>query len=863
MRKKTTLQHVLYGILFFSGFAGLGYEMVWTRMLSVGLGHEIIAVLAVVGAFFCGMALGAWSLDATVSRSRRPGRWYALLELAIGLWSLILIFLISPANRLAAALTGIDPSGLRHWAVAFILPFLLLLPATFAMGATLPAMERLFSRLRQDGWSVGGLYAANTFGAVAGTLLTTFFISPTIGFRATAVLLAGANFLCALAVVLGPARRELERPPLPAETSPLSDSRRIMGTLFLTGFLGIGYEVLVVRVASQVLENTIYSFASLLAVYLVGTAAGAAIYQVLAPRRQFESVLTYLLQSLAFFCLIGVAMLPYSEQIFLLLRDMFGGDIRGAIIGEIGLAASVFFPPTLVMGAIFSHLAQAARKPSGGVGKALSINTLGASTAPLVFGIFLLPAFGSKFCLVFASLGYLLLIPSRQWKQCLPAAVPIGLGAVLLLTPANFTFISLAPSSRIVEHIEGVTATVSVIADRRKDYYLKVNNKFLMGGTASHFSDWRQGHIPLLLHPQPKNALFLGLGTGATFAASSDHPQLVAHGVELVPEVVRVLPYFEKSTGPIADNLRSKIHVADARRFVNASDESFDVIVADLFHPARDGAGFLYTLEHFEAIKNLLKPDGLFCQWLPLYQMDLEVLRTIIRTFLYVFPDGKGFLATYSLQTPIFGLVSGRGNSVYPLDYMEKRVAGDVLKRRLEAQRLDSTYALFGSYVAGPRELRHFVGKGPINTDDQPRVIFNAPQFAYRDNEPASERLLALLDNLNPNPEQILQKGKTDEARDIHDRLRAYWIARDQFLHAGVGVRQSASVEDMLNQVRDPLLAIIRQSPDFEPAYNPLLAMAQTLYKKNPDAARRLLFELEAANPKRQDAKRLREYLFN
>ena len=166
MKKEIANVRILYLILFLSGFAGLGYEMVWTRMLSVGLGHEIIAVLSVVAAFFCGMALGAWCLDGVVSRSYRPGHWYAALELGIGLWSLILIFLIPPANHLAALLADTGSSVIRHWSVAFVLPLLLFLPATFAMGATLPAMERLFSRLRQDGWSVGGLYATNTFGAM-------------------------------------------------------------------------------------------------------------------------------------------------------------------------------------------------------------------------------------------------------------------------------------------------------------------------------------------------------------------------------------------------------------------------------------------------------------------------------------------------------------------------------------------------------------------------------------------------------------------------------------------------------------------------------------------------------------------------
>jgi len=859
--KKNPRPPFLYFFLFMSGFAGLGYEIVWTRTLSVGLGHEIVAVLAVVGAFFCGMSLGAWSLDSRVSRSSRPGRWYAVLESGIGLWSLILIFFMPSANRLAAALISADPSVFRHWSVAFILPFLLLLPATFAMGATLPAMERLFSRMRRDGWSVGGLYAANTFGAVAGVLMTTFLIAPALGFRATAGLLAVVNFLCAAGVAVGPARREAERLPVSAGDGIEPGSRRIMWSLFLTGLLGIGYEVLAVRVASQVLENTVYSFAGLLSVYLVGTAAGAAVYQSVIPRGRFETVLTRLLQSLAFFCLVGVAMLPFAERIVSSLRNIMGEGLSGAIAGEVGLAASILLLPTMAMGATFSHLAQGARRSSGGVGRALSINTLGASVAPLVFGVFLLPAMGSKLCLVLSSLGYLLLIPERRWKLWLPAVIPLGFSAWLLIHPTGFQFITLMPGSRVVEHTEGVMAAVSVLEDSRNDYYLKVNNKFMMGGTASAFSDRRQGHIPLLLHPRPETALFLGLGTGATLSASADHPHLVAHGVELVPEVIRVLPYFEKATGPLDDPDRFRLHVADARRFVNTWRGSFDVIVADLFHPARDGAGFLYTVEHFQAIRALMNPGGVFCQWLPLHQMGLDVLRTIIRTFLHVFPDGKGVLATNSLQTPIIGLISSNGDRLYPADYIERRAADGRLRRRLASIRLHNTYTLFGSFIAGPGDLLCFAGKGPLNTDDHPVVIYQAPEFAYAANEPPYVRLLAFLDHLHPLPHQILQEAETDAEKVVHDRLSAYWAARNKFLRTGVGVNRTESVEGMLRQVRDPLLSIVRESPDFEAAYNPLLAMAERLHPINPETARRLLFELEDANPARQDARKLRESL--
>lgn len=860
---KNIQQVTLYTILFSSGFAGLGYEMVWTRMLAVGLGHEIVAVLAVVAAFFCGMALGAWSLDGSVSRSRQPGRWYAALELTIGIWSLVLIFLIPPANRFAGLLAGGDPSMLRHWFVAFALPFFLLLPATFAMGATLPAMERFFSRLSGDGWSVGGLYAANTFGAVAGTLVTTFLLAPTLGFRATCGLLAIVNFLCVVGVMSGPARNEIRRAPVSVTDSITPDPKRVMITLFLTGFIGIGYEVLVVRVACQILENTVYSFASLLAVYLMGTAAGAALYQAIVPRRKFELILTCLLQSLAFFCLTGIAVLSFAEHIFLALRNLMGGGMPGAVAGEMGIAASVFFLPTLIMGATFSHLAQASRTPSGGVGQALAINTLGGAMSPLVFGVFLLPALGARLCLLAASTCYLFLIPMLPWKRWLPAAVPLGLAAMLWLNPFGLSFITLPLGSRVVKHIEGVMADVSVIEDQRADFYLQVNNKFVMGGTASRFSDWRQGHIPLLLHPNPKTALFLGLGTGATFAGSEDHPQLVAHGVELVPEVVKVLPYFEKSTGPLNQYERLRIHVADARRFVNACHQSFDVVVADLFHPARDGAGFLYTVEHFKAIRSLLNTGGIFCQWLPLYQMDLDVLRIIIRTFMHVFPNGRAFIATYSLETPIIGLIAGAEDIFYPIDYIEKRVTDDRLRKRLKSLRLANTYSFFGNFIAGNRDLNNFAGTGPLNTDDDPIIIFSAPQFVYSKHDPAYVRLLSMLTKFNPTPDQILGLKDAASEKLVGERLVSYWRARNDFLEAGIGVEQTSNVERMLQQIKDPLLSIVRESSDFEAAYNPLLAMAQQLHKSDPQGARQLLVELESANPNRRDAKRLLEYLSN
>jgi spermidine synthase len=301
--------------------------------------------------------------------------------------------------------------------------------------------------------------------------------------------------------------------------------------------------------------------------------------------------------------------------------------------------------------------------------------------------------------------------------------------------------------------------------------------------------------------------------------------------------------------------------VADARRFVNATDATYDVIVADLFHPARDGAGSLYTVEHFQAIRSRLRPGGLFCQWLPLYQLDLSVLQTIIRTFLDVFPGGEAFLAQYSLKMPILGLMAATKPLRYPPDWLEREVKDCQMRDSLDALHLQDSLALFGLFLAGNGDLRAFAGPGPLNTDDRPVVIFVAPRFVYSRQEPPSARLLALLQQLHPHPLDILQADHTPAADRQQARLASYWQARQHFLLAGVGVEDTADPRKMLAAVREPLLSIVRQDQDFAPAYDPLLVLAWRLSQSEPLAARELLQELEQANPKRQDARKLLEYL--
>lgn len=848
---KTHGRVAVYHIIFFlSGVAGLGYQMAWTRMFAVGLGHEMPSMLAVVAAFFGGLALGSWALDGVISRSDKPGHWYVWLELLIGLWGLVSIWLIGFFNDVALQLIGVEPSPIWHWAVAFGVPLVVLLPATTAMGATLPAMERFVSPLTKDGRCIGGLYSANTAGAVAGTLASAFLIIPWLGFGKTVAILAAVNFVCVGAVVLF----GLERRPRAIRQAAEAQSQalprwRIAATVFFTGLLGIGYEVLGVRVMSQVMENTVYSFAAVLSVYLLGTAVGAALYQRLGQRWSFTPLLGYLLCGLASACMLGVASLAVAKSLYAHLRTHYFGDsVAGVMASEMVIAAMVFGLPTVLMGATFSHLVQGFKRSDGGVGRAAAVNTLGGAMAPLLFGVVLLPLIGAKWALVVLALSYLVLIPRSAKIGWVWQTVPV----ILVLTlPQNLQVITKVPNQKIIDYREGVMAAVAVVQDNNGDYTLRVNNRFRMGSTDPQGVAFEslQAHVPLLLHPNPKRALFLGLGTAITFRSSAFQPGLQADGVELVPEVVDVLGYFKPVNLPEEGARQQKIYIADARRFVRATGNQYDVIVADLFHPGRDGAGSLYTLEHFQSVRDRLAPSGLFCQWLPLYQLDEPTLRVIIKTFLEVFPNTRGYLADFEIQHPALGLVGTIAPKRYPTDWFEKRVQDTQLKRYLKGLFLGDSVRLFGSCVADTAQLRSYAGDASINTDDHPVVTFTAPEFTNQQDATSYGRLLSLLNHSRIEPSQILDAISNTASTTFADRLLDFIKARDKYIHG-----QAAWVEGRQQQATDAWFESASLSVDFTTAYARCLALADIHAKTDLPQARTLLTRLAQVQPHRPDA---------
>jgi len=834
-----------------SGFAGLGYQLVWTQQCSLWLGHESAAVLAVVAAFFGGSSLGAFWFGPRIEASRHPTRWYAGSELIIGLWAPVLVWLVPRYGGLALAVTGLEPSWLWQWSVAFFATFLLLLPATSAMGATLPAMERITSGLVQERRSVALLYATNTLGAVLGVLVTAGYMIARLGLATTSLVCATLNLMCAGAAFLAfPTDVE----PLPSNPGPSARTTRVIAILASTGLLGIGYEVLVVRVLSQVTENTVYTFAALLAIYLLGSAGGAAIYERWLFRRyRRRSLGDWLLGALAIACLLGNFSLWSADATLSAARSALGaGAARGAL-AEVFPALLAFALPTLVMGASFSHWCARAKAAGLSFGIAVGWNTLGAALAPASFGVVLAPLLGPKLSLALIPIGYLALCSRRFLAQPL-VLVPAAGGLLSVLLSPPLAFVELPDGSRIVRYEDGPTAAVSVVEDGAGVLRLRINNRAQEGSSATQRVDGRQAFLPLLLHPAPERALFLGLGTGVTASLAARDPTLRVDAVELLPEVIRAAELFAPSVEGGAAWPRLRLHRADARRYVRASNERFDLIVADNFHPARSGSGSLYTVEHFQAIRRRLAHGGLFCQWLPLHQLDRETLRSIVASFMAAYPAGSALIASGSLETPVLGLVGGNDDARFDAGRLRERRSRVALPQLLSGIGLEDELAVLGSFVAGPSSLRRFAGNAPLNTDDYPIVTYTAPAVTYSPDSTAAERFVALLRELSLTPRELLGPG-ADAA--FSKRLAAYWAARNLFIESGRDVRPSNDAGVMLAQVREPLLAVLRLSPDFRPAYDPLLAMAAALARSNVTDARLLLGELDALQPARRDAAQL------
>jgi len=749
---------LLLTCFFFSGVTALVFEIVWTRWFAVLFGSTSTSAAVVLAATFLGIAVGNRVFGGIADRSSNPAMLYGRLELGVAGGVLFVYLILSRFESVYGALyqnlAGNQPLLIT---VKLLFSLVVLFPATFFMGGTLPVVIRSLYRGSESFGPVSGfVYGIHTVGAVIGTLLAGFYLPVAIGMRRTALCGAIINAIIFFLMVIlrrpysrwiNRVQHELTRlaPEPPQSTG--GQRRFVVSVAFFSGFFTLAMQILWTRMFSLYYPNTIYNFASIVTFFLIGLAGGALIVSLVTRYVQRSGLILALALIFAGF---GIAVSP---ALFFLWPEtnQMGSAISwhglDSLMNSLSAVGMTILPGVLPAGMVLPLTWRLYMSNDAVVGRDVGaltcVNTIGVLLGSLAAGFLILPVVGLTIGIQLISVGYivmgvvaaLIFVERKAWRIAIPSCT-FCLAAVLSLSGATlFSPLFLRPGSRLLFFKEGVSGNVAVI-QRADGRMLKVNNFITMGGTRSLVNDQLQAHLPLLLHDDPGSVAFIGVGTGITPGASVLHPEpnrIVA--IEIMPEIVEALGYFADENRNFMHDPRVEIVADCGRSYLHGTDEKFDVIVADLFHPYNSGTAYLFTQEHFLRMRLKLNEGGIYFHWLPLYQLSEDDFFSILATFTSVFPHVTVWRGELTPHKHVMGLAGyaerDRETSSVNLAARLKQLndATDVNNPLLSS--VDAFYALCaGEFLVEADALQEV----PLNLDDVPRLEFSAPlSLQYRE----------------------------------------------------------------------------------------------------------------------------------
>jgi spermidine synthase len=807
---------LLFACFFVSGASGLVYEVVWLRWLVHLFGATTLAVATILTAFMGGLALGSWLGGRLAARLPHPLRAYGWLEIAIGAWALALpatLAAIPPALRWLGATEASSFTALSL--ARFGLAGALLLLPTACMGATLPLLaEAAAPRIAGRGGRVGRLYAVNTAGAVLGTATAGFLLLPSIGVSWTnrlAVLLNVAVGAAALGLsAWSPGGRAATPAPAADRTIDRPATRLALGAVLVSGALAMVYEVAWTRALALVLGSSVYAFTVMLTTFLLGLAGGSWLVARRVDRLAEPGVaLAVVLAGIGVTAFAGVAVLGELPWLFLRLFAWSDGRHDLLLALEFLLSGVLMLGPALGCGAVFPLAVRLAGGDGAGraVGTLYAANTVGAIAGSFAGGFVLVPVAGIRGTLLLAVLLNLACAfavaltapPARPaLRGGLLAGVPILALAVPLLAPAwspatmssgvavyarslsqlsRREFEARRARVRLLFYDEGLTTTVSVEQDDRATY-LRVNGKTDASTGVDMPTQVLLGHLPALLHPAPADGVVIGLGSGVSVGSALRHPFRRVTVVELEPAVVTASRFFDAASGrPLADP-RTRLVVNDARNFLLLTRERFDVIVSEPSNPWMTGAASLFTREFFELARDRLRSGGVFGQWVQLYSLTPDMLRTIVRTFATVFPHAVVFQSS-SGDTMLVGSAAPL-QPAYPA--LAARLLAPPVAEDLARVGIRHVADLAARLVLDVSDVERFVQAAVLNTDDNAHVEFTAPRTLYVDAVAENvQRLTAAFQGGGPWLGALVGTAPDDFPASLASRL----LARGQPRQAG------------------------------------------------------------------------------
>ena len=777
---KQTIYGIIAILFIVSGAAGLVYQIVWFKYLSLFLGNTTYAQTIVLATFMGGLAIGATLWGRRADRTARPLALYGILEILIGIYCLLYPFLLNIFK--SGFVSVVQSLDLPSDSAAVLLlklvvsVFTLLFP-TILMGGTLPVLVRFISQsIEESGKNVATLYFVNSFGAVVGSILGGFFFVPIAGLRATIfaagivnVVVGGAAFLLA--------RRKYEFSVEPeivqAEPRREFSSLQITLAVVVAGVSGLAsmiYEVSWVRLLIPVLGSSTYSYTLMLVAFISGITIGSWIVSSIIHR------LKNLFGALAF-CQLAVgismaAMLPLYGRIpyyfwhigTILTRTEFTYPIYLAIQFLVGFA--IMIVPTIFLGMslpLASRIATRSVTVLGrSVGNVFSVNTLGTVVGSLGAGLVLIPIVGIRHAievglmLNLLSGVFLILFHTEfgRWKQVATVAVA-GLAisvylvsitdwnqTVLLsgvfrqfgkdrMPPSSYAeFQQASRSNKVLFYKEGASATVGVIqspTNQGMQNVLIINGK----GDASSVGDLPTqvllGQLPMLFHPQPDTVLVIGYGSGVTTGSVLTHPVKHVESVEISPEVIEASRQFEHVNNHPLQDPRMALIIDDALAFLKLTRTQYDAIISEPSNPWIAGIGNLYTTEFFRECRERLKKDGLMVQWFHLYEIDDETFKLVVRTFRSVFPH---VTVWQSLVADVL-LIGSKEPLVYDENALEAKLGIGAVQSDLKRIHIPDVATLLSLQMLSGNRAAEYAGGGPLNAEDKPLLEYWAPRAFF------------------------------------------------------------------------------------------------------------------------------------
>lgn len=776
-------RRVVWAIFLLSGLAALIYEISWARQIGLLFGHTAQAVAVVLWAYFTGLALG-YAGGARVADWVNPLKAYAIAEAVAAVWACLVPTILTMFESSSSLSLLMSESASLQSVIRGLFCLLLLLPATTALGATLPFMAEFLSRSESSrGSSVVVAYGMNTLGAFLGVASTTMFLLVTVGVRGSSYLAAALSGLCAVAAWMAACRiggaessgTDSQNGPTSEVQHPTLDSRH--WTLFaaLAGFGTLALEVLYTRLFSLIFHNSTYTFGAVVAAFLLALAIGSFAAAVLLKRFRPETILATCSWT-------GAIAVAVSLLVFLRLTRLeyfdFGRTFVGYFAGAFGLVLLVVLPPVTLLGVtlpvVWKGAARGQRMAGRTVGHLTTVNTLAAAVGAVSASFLLLPTLGlwASFGLivfVFSLIAGSILLRERRSGTTLLVGLTSLITIFLVGTrPGPETWFASDRDEQVIRRWHSAYGWIDVV-QMSQDNTLKVrqNLHYRFGATGTKAPrEYRQAHLPLLLHPEPREVAFLGLGTGLTAAGAIPHPEVERITiVELIPEVVSAARMLGEYNFGLVDRSDVEIQIDDARHALLSTNKQFDVVVSDLFVPWESETGYLYTVEHYQVARTRLRKDGLFCQWLPLYQLGAEDFELIADSFSTVFPHTTLWWGQLQSRRPIVALIG----SEQPLQLNARTIDACLARLRNSSLARDDeirTAEHLHERLAG-RWLPHHPER--LNTDEHPRVEFLTP-ISHRNRRLLQGRVLERFYDsvLNPLPEsetRFIQAEPADTGR--------------------------------------------------------------------------------------------------